>query len=114
MPFINSKLSVKLSEEKKEAVKARLGHAIEAIPGKTEDWLMVSFEDGCSLYFKGNQDAPTAFVEVKIFGSAPDSAYDRLTELITSIYEEELNIPGNRIYIKYEEVLHWGFNGANF
>ena len=51
---------------------------------------------------------------MKIFGSAPDSAFDRLTERISSIYEEELGIPKNRIYIKYEEVLHWGWNGANF
>ena len=103
MPFINSKLSVK-------ALKTQLGHAIEAIPGKTESWLMVGFEDDYCLYFKGNQDGPTAFIEVKIFGSAPDSAFDRLTERISSIYEEELGIPKNRIYIKYEEVLHWGWN----
>ena len=114
MPFINSKLSVKVSDEKKEAIKTKLGHAIEAIPGKTESWLMVGFEDDYCLYFKGNQDGPTAFIEVKIFGSAPDSAFDRLTERISSIYEEELGIPKNSIYFKTEEVLHWGWNGANF
>ena len=39
MPFINSKLSVKVSDEKKEAIKTKLGHAIEAIPqnGKLAD-----------------------------------------------------------------------------
>ena len=92
MPFINSKVTVKMSPETKERVKSRLGEAIAIIPGKSESWLMVGFEDEYDLYFKGNRDKETAFVEVKIFGSAS----------------------ADRIYIKYEEVANWGWNGNNF
>ena len=35
MPFINSKVTVTMSEEKKETVKKRLGQAISIIPGKS-------------------------------------------------------------------------------
>lgn len=114
MPFINSKVSVKMSQEKKERVKARLGEAITLIPGKSENWLMVGFDDAYDLYFQGNQDSPTAFVEVKVYGGASRSVFSQLTGAICDIFEEELNIPKNRIYVKYEEVENWGWNGSNF
>ncbi len=114
MPFINSKVSVKLSEKQKEAIKSRMGEAIAAIPGKSENWLMVGFEDEYSLYFRGNQDGPTAFVEVKIFGKASSDAYEKLTGLLTEILEEEAGISRDRIYIVYREISDWGWNGSNF
>jgi len=114
MPFINSKVTVSMSAEKKETIKARLGEAIALIPGKSESWLMVGFEDNYTLYFKGNQNGETAFVEVKIFGKASAAAYDRLTAAICEIFNEELGIAKDRIYVKYEEVENWGWNGGNF
>ncbi|MDS0524244.1 phenylpyruvate tautomerase MIF-related protein [Clostridium sp. SHJSY1] len=114
MPFIGSKVSVKISKEKEEVIKEKLGKAIELIPGKSEKFLMVGFEDEYSLYFAGEKLEKGAFVEVKIFGKASKDAYDKLTKSICNIYEEELEIPQNKIYIKYEEVSDWGWNGRNF
>lgn len=114
MPFINSKVTVKMSEEKKEAVKKKLGEAISIIPGKSESWLMVGFDDGYDLYFQGNKNDESAFVEVKIYGSADSNVYNKLTYAICDIFDEELQIPKNRIYVKYEEVSDWGWNGNNF
>lgn len=51
---------------------------------------------------------------MKIYGSAPSSAYDALTEKITSILGDELGIKSDCVYVKYEEVKYWGWNGANF
>ena len=53
MPFINSKVSVALTDTQKEELKTELGKAITLIPGKSESWLMLGFEDNYSLYFKG-------------------------------------------------------------
>ena len=44
MPFINVKTNIPVSENAQEALKTRLGQAIEAIPGKSEAWLMVGVE----------------------------------------------------------------------
>ena len=41
MPFIGSKITVKISKEKEEIVKKRLGEAIKLIPGKSETFLMI-------------------------------------------------------------------------
>jgi phenylpyruvate tautomerase PptA (4-oxalocrotonate tautomerase family) len=113
MPYINTKTNVTISKEKETIIKKKLGKAIELIPGKTENWLMLSFEDQCSLYFKGESDKAIAFVEVKILGSSSKTAYNKLTSAITDILQEELDIASDQIYVKYEEVSTWGWNGSN-
>lgn len=113
MPFINSKVTVKMSEEKKESVKRQLGEVISLIPGKSENWLMVGFDDGYDLYFQGNKDGESAFVDVSVYGGATPQVFDKLTGEICRIYESELGIPKNRIYVKYQEIPNWGWNGGN-
>lgn len=112
MPFINTKTNVSVSKEKEIAIKTKLGQAVSLIPGKSESWLMVGFEPECSLYFRGNDNEKIAFVEVKIYGKASKSACDKLTSAITDILKSELDIV--HVYIKYEEVDIWGFDGNNF
>lgn len=114
MPFIDVKTSVKMNEAQKESVKTKLGAAIGLIPGKSEGWLMVGLEDEYCLYFKGNQNAPTAFVQVQVYGSENKSAFDKLTGEISNILYGELAIPKDRIYVAYQTTGNWGWNGANF
>lgn len=114
MPFINTRTNAKLTDEKCESIKKKLGKAIELIPGKSENWLMVSFDCESRLYFKGRNDKPLAFVEVKLFGKASGDAYNNLTREITGILNDELGIQPDCIYVKYEEVSNWGWNGSNF
>ncbi|GKX66639.1 phenylpyruvate tautomerase MIF-related protein [Inconstantimicrobium mannanitabidum] len=114
MPFINSKITGKLSKEKKDFIKKKLGEIITNIPGKSEEYLMVGFQDQYSLYFKGKELEYGAFVEVKIFGKAPKDSLEKVTKEICSLYEEELNIPQDCIYITYQEIENWGYDGFNF
>lgn len=113
MPFIDAKVSVKLSEEKKDAIKAKLGKAIELIPGKSESWLMVGLADDYCLYFQGNQNDATAFVQVQIYGGENPAAFDKLTGEICDILNSELSIPKDRIYVTYQAFGSWGWNGGN-
>lgn len=114
MPFINVKTNLEVTKEQKEAVKQKLGKAIESIPGKSEEWLMVAIDDNVSLYFKGKSDKAIAFVEVKIFGSTTVEAYQLATAQITRVLNEELLISADQIFVAYAEVEHWGWNGNNF
>lgn len=113
MPFINSKVSVSISEEQEKELKTRLGQAISIIPGKSEAWLMTGFEDNYHLYFRGDNSQPIAYIEVKIYGSENPSAFDALTGEITKIFNEVLGIAPDHIYVKYEAVTNWGWNGNN-
>ncbi len=114
MPYIRTTVSNKISESARENIKAKLGQAIALIPGKSEAWLMLAFEDNVNMYFKGKGSEEYAYVEVSLFGTTSDAAYDRLTAAISEIINEELGIDRANIYIKYEEAEHWGWNGSNF
>ncbi len=74
---------------------------------------MVGLEDNCDLYFQGSNAEPAAFIEVKVFGGFTDAASEKMTAELCRIYGEELGISASRIYIKYEEVERWGWNGSN-
>ena len=114
MPMIQTKTTVEISKEQELKLKSELGKAIAILPGKSESWLMVSFEDNCRMYFKGSDANPLAFVEVKVFGKINPAAADSLTAKICDIFDEVLGIAPSGVYVKYEEVSMWGWNGGNF
>ena len=68
MPCIQVKTNVKTSRQAAEEIKEALGQAISCLPGKSEDWLMVSIEDGCQMFFGGKGSRPIAMGEGKILG----------------------------------------------
>lgn len=113
MPYIETTSNVSIPGRKEQVIKDRMGDAIEKIPGKTESWLMLSFRDNAAMYFKGT-DAPCAICQAKLFGgSATEEDYAALTEALTDILREELDIDSDRIYVTYEEIGFWGWNGGN-
>ena len=84
MPFINSKVSVKITEEQEKELKTRLGQAISILPGKSESWLMTGFEDEYHLYFRGDNSQPAAFIDVALFGGPDRAAFERMTAELTN------------------------------
>ncbi|MGG7177649.1 phenylpyruvate tautomerase MIF-related protein [Clostridium paraputrificum] len=114
MPYIDSKVTIALSDIEKENLKIELGKIVNEIPGKSEKFLMLGFQDNYSLYFKGEKLKYGAFVEVKLFGRVTEDSMKKVTADICELYKEKLNIPPKSIYIKFEEVDTWGWNGANF
>ncbi|MDO5519415.1 MAG: phenylpyruvate tautomerase MIF-related protein [bacterium] len=113
MPFINMKTNIAVTDETQAAIKTDLGQAITAIPGKSEDWLMVGLEPNSSLWFKGTNE-PAAMVEVSIFGSATPADYEKLTKELCNVVKNHLNISPARTYVKYSEIKEWGWNNQNF
>ena len=114
MPFINSKISIKITPEQETELKSRLGEAISMIPGKSENWLMVCFEPEAHLYFRGDNSEAVVFVDVSIYGSENPSAFSSLTGEICTIYHEVMNIQPDHVYVKYSVTNNWGWNGSNF
>ncbi len=113
MPFINVKTNVPVSSDKEKAIKSALGRDITALPGKTENWLMVGLEPECHLWFKGT-DKPAALVDVSVYGGADADAYRALTGKVSALLAEELGLKPDRIYVKYSSTPDWGWNGDNF
>ena len=114
MPLIDTKLNVALSREKEEILKRRLGEAISLFPGKSEYWLMLTFSDNCRMWFRGYDNFPIAMVEVKLFGSAEAALCNRMTSTVCKLFEEELGISPDHVYVNYTFSDTWGWNGENF
>jgi phenylpyruvate tautomerase PptA (4-oxalocrotonate tautomerase family) len=110
MPYIATKTNVKITKEQKANIIREYGKAIEFIPGKSESVLMLHFEDECDLYFRGVNDLGIAMVEVKSFGKASSDVYDKLTDAITGVIHDELGIEPINMFVKYDELTHWGKN----
>ena len=113
MPFINVKTSVKVDDNKKTAIEQKLTNSISLLPGKSSSYFMCAVEDGISFMFHGDK-APTAFVEVKIFGKSTREGYEKLTERICAILDEEIGVSPDFCFVKFEEVANWGFNNFMF
>ena len=113
MPFIDSKITIPVTQEKREAIKAEFGSAI-SILNKPESFLMLGFEDNYDLYMGGKKLDKGAFVSVRLFGSASPKEYNDMTAEICRILNEQLGIPGNAVYVTYQGINDWGWDGKNF
>lgn len=113
MPFIDSKITGPVTPDKKEAIKSALGQSINTLH-KSESYLMVGIEDNYDLWMGGKKLEKGAYVSVSLFGSASSDAYNKLTSQICGIYERELGIPANSVYVTYHPISDWGWNGSNF
>ena len=113
MPFIRVHANVPVGGSQAERIKALLGQAIEVLPGKSEPWLMVEVEGDKALWMAGS-DAPAAIAEVNVYGGAQAEDYRQLTGRVCDILDSVLDIAPDRVYVKYAETEHWGWNGSNF
>ena len=113
LPFIHTRVNRPISREQEEQLARQYGDAVTLL-GKSENWLMLQFEDKCRLYFKGSGSEPLAFVNVKLYGRAGKEAYQRMTGRVTEILGDVLSIPAHGVYVEYEETDHWGWQGSNF
>ena len=114
MPYIGTTTTKSLTEEQKATLAKRFGKAITAFPGKSEAHLMLGFSEEKTMYFAGKTGEPMAFIEVKLLGKADKDGCKEFTRLACEIMKEELGIDGANVYVKYEEISDWGWNGSNF
>lgn len=113
MPFIDVKLSKKITDEEKELLKSDLGKSV-SIMHKPESYLMVGISDGYDLYFAGNKLANGAYVSVSAFGKVNPSDTQKMTESICAILSKRFSVAGKDVYVTYAGVENWGWNGGNF
>lgn len=115
MPCVQIKTNVKTSKEVAAIIKTDLGKAISYLPNKSEEWMLVSIDDNCTMFFGGNGEKNIAMVEVDILGDNIDKdGANKMTELISESLKKNLNIDPKDMYIKYKAGLDWGWNSKNF
>ena len=112
MPFIDVKISQKLTEEQKDEIKSALGGAVSLLH-KPESYLMVGIADGYSLYFAGKK-IEGAYVGVSLFGEVKSGDSEKMTAKICDILQNCAKISPDKVYVTYRGVRDWGWNGGNF
>ena len=114
MPFLAISTNVKVSPEIEKALLKEASKTVASETGKPEQYVQVKLAVGQPLLFAGS-DAPAAFVEVKSIGF-PTTGVKALTSSLCALVTKHLGVPGNRIYIVFQDVkpAMWGHNGETF
>ena len=113
MPFIMSKVNVPVSAAQETQLKARLGKAMELLPGLSENYLLAGIEADCRFYLRG-ENQPVAYVEASIFGNEHHIGYENFSAAVTKIFVDVLNIPPLNVYIKFSDIAAWSVGGNFF
>ena len=111
MPFIHTRTNRPISQEEEKSMAKQYGQAVTVL-GKSESWLMVNIQPKCSLYFRGSNEEPIAFVSVTVYGKPNPTAYDALTARFNTILSRIAGI--EQMYVSYSETSNFGYNGSNF
>lgn len=112
MPYIEIKTTQKLTREQKIQITEKLTEAFaKASSPDCAKNIQYSVEDGVFMNFKGNYNDPTANVYVRPGYLTPESDYEKIVLAFFPVLTELLDIPKNRIYISFNEVRAWGFDG---
>ena len=111
MPFIKVKTSCPITNEQEIRIKSLMGKAIELVPNKSEEYLLLEFDDHCRLWLGGKNDEPIVYINVAIFGNEEHYGYGAFTTKITHIFAETLGISLDHIYLKFEDIIAWGVHG---
>jgi hypothetical protein len=114
MPFIITKTNTRITTEQENNLKQGLGKAIEYVPGKSEQALMLDFEERSHLYIRGDNSIPMAYIDVSIFGNPNHDGYAELSQAITILFNKVLKIEPENIFIDYKDIPIWGVNGWAF
>jgi hypothetical protein len=113
MPYLATQTTCPITPRQEQVLKTRMGEAISLLPGKSEEYLMLSYEGGAHLWFAGD-NAPAAMIRVDVYGALEHRACETLTARLCEILSDVLGIPGSRTYVRYSEIREWGWNGAQF
>ena len=114
MPFIISRTNRSISHEQEKQLKTRLGKAIELVPGKSKQYLMLGFEDNCHLWLRGDDSQSVVYIEAAIWGNEGHLGYDEFTAEVTRIFHDVLGTRPDCIYIRFIDIPDWGVAEINF
>lgn len=114
MPFIVSRTNATISDEQEHELKTLLGKAIELVPGKSEQALMLVFEPMSHIWLRGDNTTAIAYIEASVWGNEQHGGYELMTAEITRIFCQVLHIPPENVYVRYADIPCWGAAGMTF
>ncbi len=100
---------------KKQQLAAGLSRVVAEGTGKPEQYVMACVRDKVAMTMSG-QAGPSALVTVKGIGGLSKAVNQGLASKIAQLLQKELAIPGDRVYITFQEfpASNWAWNGKTF
>ena len=112
MPYIDIKTNQKLTREQKIVLTEKLTAAFaSSSSAECAANIQYSIEDDVFINFRGNYNDPSANIYVKPGYLRPKEDYEKIVYAFFPVLTEILDAPKERIYICFNEVRAWGFNG---
>ncbi|QYY35720.1 phenylpyruvate tautomerase MIF-related protein [Ruficoccus sp. ZRK36] len=114
MPYLNIQTNLAVSEEARHLLLKRSSKLTAELLGKPESYMMVALKPDVPMSFAGTED-PVAYLELHALGLAADKT-KILSKGLCQLVEDELGIPGERIYVKFASAqgAMWGWKGDTF
>lgn len=112
MPFCNLHLGKAIDQSGKKEVLSALSKLIAETMNKPETYVMVSITQA-ELYMSGSI-GDAAFVDLRSIGGINSASTKLLSQKISLLLQQKLDIPQNRIFCNFTDVSgqNWGWNGS--
>ena len=111
MPFVRVKTNRTFEPSAELELKTRIGEAISLIPGKSEDFLLLTFEDDMHIWWHGSNEHPVVYIEASAFATEDRKGYPEFTEAVTQAFSEVLQMPAENVYIQFSDIPGWSVGG---
>lgn len=107
MPFVVARTNAGLSRKQKEQLKDQLGKAMALVPGKSARDMLLTIEDGASMWLAGEGSKPMAYVDAALFGTEDHAGYDMYTAAVSRAFAEVVGIEPDRVFVRVGEIGAW-------
>ncbi len=114
MPYLNIQTNQSLNPEAQDKLLSEGSKLVASALGKSEDYMMVSLQDGAPMLFGGKPD-PTALLELNSLG-IPEGATKEICKQLCALVDSVAEIPPERVYVKFNDIQRsmWGWKGDMF
>lgn len=110
MPFISFITNKTLTLSQEKALKEKVGKIITILPNKTEENLMLHFEDRRIMYF-GGKDDDCMKINCQLFHHLELKDKEKFVKELMKEVENITKIPVSQQYLTIDEYDHWGKDG---
>jgi phenylpyruvate tautomerase PptA (4-oxalocrotonate tautomerase family) len=114
MPFIQVRLCASIDDSQKNDLQEKLSNVVSAALSKPQAYIMSEITGGCSLYMNSKSLDNGAYIAISFLGKTAKVVCSDLTNKICDILSASLEIDPSQVYITYNPLELWGWNGIMF
>jgi phenylpyruvate tautomerase PptA (4-oxalocrotonate tautomerase family) len=114
MPMVDARITVSLEPDQNARVHSELTNAAAAALGKPAMYVMADVADGADLWMGGKKLERGAYIHLRSFGSISRSSAEKFAKKATDFLSSELGLDPAGIYVSFEGVELWGWQGSLF